>query len=135
LDGAGAKSGDRGCTGKCAWHLVWLITGVGGGVGSAGGAAIGAASGLLLQENARIREAAKSLGEDCNRLVEAVLSTANEQADLVRAQAIARLRLLIPFRDFVIANKAPLRRIAAYSPSLRWMGWYINFVLRTHGKR
>jgi hypothetical protein len=49
--------------------------------------------------------------------------------------ASVRLRLLTPFRDFVIANEAPLRRIAAYSPSLRWMLWYIDFVLRTNGRR
>lgn len=108
--------------------LAWLI-------GDAGGAAIGIASGVLLPANRRIREAAESLGTECNRLVAAALNTATDQADLARAQAIARLRLLTPFRDFVIANQEPLRRIAAYSPSLRWMLWYIDFVLRTNGRR
>jgi hypothetical protein len=108
--------------------LAWLT-------GGAGGATVAATSGLLLQQNARIREAATSLGTECERLADAALRTGTDQADLARAQAIARLRLLTPFRDFVIANQEPLRRIAAYSPSLRWMLWYIDFVLRTNGKQ
>ena len=57
---------------------------------------------------AQIREAARALSAEYSRLVDAALITAADQADLARAQAIARLRLLTPFRDFVIANKEPV---------------------------
>jgi hypothetical protein len=58
-----------------------------------------------------------------------LVDTVKEQAELLRAQGIARLRLLTPFRDFVTANEEPLRRIAAYSTQLRWMLWYIDFIV------
>ena len=58
-------------------------------------------------------------------------SIPEDQTVLIRAQASERLRLFIPFRDFVIANEESLRRIAAYSTQLRWILWYVDFVVRS----
>ncbi len=89
---------------------------------------------LLFHENERLREAARVIGADYYRVLDAALDTAKDQADLAKAQAVARLRLLTPFRDFVIANEEPLRRVAGYSTNLRWMLWYIDFIVRTSGE-
>jgi hypothetical protein len=94
--------------------------------GSAGNATALAGS-LVLHENVRVRNAARALGSEFDRLVD----TAGDQAVLIRAQASERLRLFIPFRDFVIANEESLRRIAAYSTQLRWILWYVDFVVRS----
>jgi hypothetical protein len=42
------------------------------------------------------------------------------------------LRLLVPFRDFVIRNERPLRQIAENSTQLRWALRYIDFIIRTN---
>jgi hypothetical protein len=107
--------------------FAWSIGGFGGNTVALGGS-------LLLRENERIRTAAKALGSDYDRLVDAAFGTVKDQIDLAKVQAIARLRLLTPFRDFVTANEEPLRRIAAYSTNLRWMLWYIDLIVRTNGE-
>jgi hypothetical protein len=63
-----------------------------------------------------------------------LVDTTKDQVELVRAQAITRLWLLTPFRNFVTANEEPLRRIVAYSKQLRWMLWYIDFIVRPNEK-
>jgi hypothetical protein len=98
-------------------------------IGGFGANSITLTSSLVLRENERVRDAAKALASDYNRLVD----LAADQTELIRTQAVARLRLLTPFRDFVTANEEPLRRIAAYSTNLRWMLWYIDFIVRTNG--
>jgi hypothetical protein len=105
--------------------LAWTI----GGVGENATLLTGA---LLFHENQRLRDAARALGVEYHRLADAALDTGQNQAALARAQAIERLRRLTPFRDFVTANEEPLRRIAGYSTSLRWMLWYIDFIVRTN---
>ena len=79
----------------------------------------------------QIRMAARALGDDFVRLVE----IARDQADLAHAQAVARLRLLTPFRDFITRNEEPLRHIAENSTQLRWMLSYIDFVIRSNRPR
>lgn len=108
--------------------LAWSLGGIGENTTILAGAA-------FLHHNDRIRDAARAIGGDYHLLVDAALSTAKDQADLAKAQAIARLRLLTPFRDFVTANEKPLRRLAGYSTSLRWMLWYIDFIIRTNPNR
>jgi hypothetical protein len=99
--------------------------------GAEPGAVVTMAAGLVLRESDRVKEAARVLGGGYDRLVD----TARDQAGLVRAQAVARLRNLTPSRDFVLTNAAPLSRIAANSPRLRWMQWYIDFIMRSYGGR
>jgi hypothetical protein len=100
-------------------------------VGGFGGNAAALAGSWVLRESERIRNAASALGSEYDRLVD----TARDQAALLNAQAIARLRFLIPFRDFVIANEEPLRRIAGYSRQLHWMLSYIDFIVRPNEKK
>jgi hypothetical protein len=45
-----------------------------------------------------------------------------------------RARGLAPFRSFVIANEAPLRRIAESTNELRWMLRYVDFVVQKEEK-
>jgi hypothetical protein len=101
-------------------------------VGGAGEDTIILSGAVLLHHNERLRDAAKAIGDDYHRLVDVALETARDQTNLSKAQAIARLRLLTPFRDFISANEEPLRRIAAYSTNLRWMIRYIDFIVRTN---
>jgi hypothetical protein len=96
-------------------------------IGGFGGTTMGLAGSLLLRENERICDAAKALAGEYNRLVDLGMN----QGGLAKAQAVERLRLLTPFRDFVTANEEPLRRIAGYSTNLRWMLRYIDFIVRT----
>jgi hypothetical protein len=103
-------------------------------MGGIGEDAILLTAALLFHENQRLREAARVIGADYHRVLDAALDTAKDQADLAKAQAVARLRLLTPFLDFVIANEEPLRRMVAYSTNLRWMLWYIDFIVRTNGE-
>ena len=63
------------------------------------------------------------------------LDDAVKAGDLTRQQAVARLRRLTPFRDFITENEAPLRRIAENSTNLRWTLRYIEFILRTNWPR
>ena len=63
-----------------------------------------------------------------------VLFTLDDQAELVKAQAEARLRLLVPFRDFVARNEQPLRQIAENSTQLRWALRYIDLIVRSNGQ-
>jgi hypothetical protein len=46
------------------------------------------------------------------------------------AQLTGRLQALAPFRNFVIRNEEPLRRIADNTSAMRWMLAYINFIVR-----
>ena len=50
------------------------------------------------------------------------------------AQAVRLLIRLAPFRNFVGANEAELRRIAEKTTQLRWALRYIDFVLRTNSR-
>ncbi len=86
----------------------------------------------MLHHDERLRNTAGALGAEYHRLVDTAFEIATDQTELAKAQAIARLRLLAPFRDFIIANEEPLRRIAAYSTNLRWMIRYIDFIVRTN---
>jgi hypothetical protein len=104
-------------------------------VGGAAENAVLLAGAALVHHNERIRDAAKALGADYHRLVDVALDTAKDQTELAKAQAIARLRLLTPFRDFITANEKPLRRIASYSTNLRWMIRYIDLIARTNPPR
>jgi len=52
--------------------------------------------------------------------------------NLGEVQVFRRLIALAPFRRFVRANEAPLRRIAQNSTQLRWMLPYIDFIVRTN---
>jgi len=107
-------------------HLVG-----GGAAGLATGAAAAAMGGFALAEVEQVRIATRALGADVIRLVE----IAKDQANLARAQAVARLRLLVPFRDFVTRNEQPLREIAEHSTQMRWALRYIDFIVRTNGDR
>ena len=51
------------------------------------------------------------------------------------AQAIRLLIRMAPFRSFVGANEAELRRIAGKTTQLRWALRYIDFILRTNDKQ
>jgi hypothetical protein len=106
-----------------ASHLVG-----GGEAGLAAGEAAAAFVGFGAAEIERFRIAAHSLNDDLARTVE----LAKDQSDLVRAQAVARLRLLTPFRDFITRNEEPLRRIIESTPQLRWARRYIDFIVRTN---
>ena len=48
------------------------------------------------------------------------------------AQALRLVIRLAPFRNFVGANEAELRRIAEQTTQLRWALRYIDFILRTN---
>jgi hypothetical protein len=96
-------------------------------VGTVVGGAIGAAGSLVLRESEQVRNAAaRALGSGYDRLVE----NTSDQAELIKAQAISRLRALSPFGDFIRGNEEPLRRIAITSRQLRWMLGYIDFVIQ-----
>jgi hypothetical protein len=51
----------------------------------------------------------------------------------LRAWLEERARRLAPFRSFVIANEAPLRKIAEVTAELKWMLQYIDFVVGKTG--
>jgi hypothetical protein len=105
---------------------------LGGGVaGLATGAAAAGFGGFAFAEVEQVRIATRALGADIVRLVE----VARDQADLARAQAIARLQLLIPFRDFVTRNEKPLREIAENSIQMRWALRYIDFIVRNNSPK
>ncbi len=55
--------------------------------------------------------------------------------DRGEAQAVRLLIRLVPFCNFVGTNEAELRRIAEKTTQLRWALRYIDFILRTNGKR
>jgi hypothetical protein len=96
-------------------------------IGAAGiGTGIFAGGLQALRESKRFHDAARALGAEFDRLV----ATVEDQTELIRAQTVARLRLLIPFRNFVTANGGPLRRIALNTVQLRWMLPYIDFIVR-----
>jgi hypothetical protein len=97
-----------------------------GSIGTIVGGAIGAAGSFVLRESERVRNAARALGSGYDRLVE----NTSDQAELIKAQAISRLRVLSPFGDFIRINEEPLRRIANTSRQLRWMRGYIDFVIQ-----
>ena len=101
---------------------------VGGEAGIAIGAAAAAFFGFSAAEMTRIRSAARSLGADFLHVIDVF----KDQADLTRAQAVARLRLLMPFRDFVTENEKPLREIAEKSTQMRWALRYIDFITSTN---
>ena len=52
--------------------------------------------------------------------------------DRGEAQAVRLLLQLVPFRNFVSANEAPLRRIAEKTTQLRWALRYIDFIQQTN---
>jgi hypothetical protein len=88
--------------------------------GFVGGAATGAGS-LIVAERERVKAAARALGSDFERAL-----------GLGRTATVARLRRLAPFRHFVMENEEPLRRIAENSTQMRWMRWYIDFIVRAN---
>ena len=45
-----------------------------------------------------------------------------------------RLITLVPFRNFIVANEAPLRQIAINSTAMRWVLPYIDFIMRSVGR-
>jgi len=96
------------------------------GVAAAGGngAAVGGLAAAVAYESLKkskwFSAASTALGDDVDRLKEMTQAEINE-----------RLRMLAPFRRFVIANEEPLRRIAENLGQLRWMLPYIDFIVRT----
>lgn len=101
---------------------------IGGDAGVGFGAAAAAFFGFGVAEISQLRIAARSLGNDFVRLVD----TVRDQADLLQAQAVARINFLAPFRDFVTRNEGPLRQIAQSTSQLRWALRYIDFITRTN---
>jgi hypothetical protein len=55
--------------------------------------------------------------------------------DIGEAQVLQRLIALAPFRQFVVANEEPLRRIAENTLQMRWMLSYIDYIVRTNSNR
>jgi len=96
------------------------------GVAAAGGngAAVGGLAAAVAYESLKkskwFSAASTALGDDVDRLKEMTQAEINE-----------RLRMLAPFRRFVIANEEPLRRIAENLGQLRWMLPYIDFIVWT----
>jgi hypothetical protein len=91
-------------------------------IGDFTGALVGVIGALPLGHSRRIRAALSALRLDYDEFIE-----------LQRDAAMVRLRQYAPFREFVIANQEPLRRIAENSPQLRWMLGYIDFIVETRG--
>jgi hypothetical protein len=87
------------------------------------------AGGLVLKESKELAASARVLGTG----IDGLIVTARDQVGSARAQAVARLRLLVPFRDFVVLNADPLFRIAENSPRMRWLRRYVAYVVRTNG--
>jgi hypothetical protein len=101
-------------------------------LGFAAGGAVGAAVGVGvawvgyegLKKSAMYANATAALGPR----YDALQKTADEALR-------ARLAALAPFRRFVRANEAPLRRIAENTSRLRWMLRYIDFIMKPDGER
>jgi hypothetical protein len=87
------------------------------------------AGGLVLKESKELAASARVLGTG----IDGLIVTARDQVGSARAQAVARLRLLVPFRDFVALNADPLLRIAENSPRMRWLRRYVTYVVRANG--
>ena len=101
---------------------------VSGFMGPAAGTGAGWFSLEALKKSKVFLDAVEALGGELNRLVK----LGEDQAELAHAQITARLRTLVPFREFVIRNEAPLREIATSTSAMRWMLGYIDFIVRTN---
>jgi hypothetical protein len=99
-----------------------VVAGVAWWIGDFAGGVVAGIAALPLGHSRRIRAALSALKLDYDRLFEV-------EPDV----AISKLRRFSPFRDFVIANEEPLRRIAENTTQLRWMLGYIDFIVRKSG--
>lgn len=92
-----------------------MVAGTVGGFAAAGAAWVGYEA---LKRTKVFGETTKVLGGEFDRL--------HESSDQRFAE---RLRRLAPFRDFVIKNEKPLRRIASNTTKMRWMLGYLDFIV------
>ena len=81
-----------------------------------------------LKKSKAFLSAVVSLGGEYDRLLKLI----EGQAELAPIQIVARVNALAPFRQFVITNEEPLRRIAFNTTQLRWMLSYIDFIVCTN---